>query len=105
MSSGQPPSPEDQNAKMAMKTIRREIKRILDSWDPLALRGLPGFHEEYNKYVGPLSVMVRKDSPPGEIAAHLHRLMTEEWGLPPNREKCYITAEKIRRVGGFLARE
>jgi hypothetical protein len=85
-----------------MKAIRKEIKRILDSWDPLSLRGLQGFHEEYNKYVGPLSVMVKKNSPPGEIAAHLHQLMTEEWKLPPDRKQCYIVAEKIQRAGGFL---
>ena len=95
----QPVNPEENNAKMAMKMIRREIKRILDGWDPLSLRGLRGFHEEYNPFVGPLAVMVRKGSPVGDIAAHLDRLVQQEWQLPPCREKCFLMAEKIKRVG------
>lgn len=100
MSSG-PPSAEDNNARMAMRMIQREVKRLLDQWDPLSLRGLPGFHEEYAPFVGPLAVMVRKGSPVGDIAAHLHRLVVEEWKLPPSREKCFLLAEKIKRVGEF----
>ena len=46
--------------------------------------------------------MVRKRSPVGDIAAHLDRLVQQEWQLPPCREKCYVIAEKIHRVGGFL---
>jgi len=97
-----PVNSEEQNAKMAMKTIRIEIKRILDSWDPLSLRGLPGFQNEYNPFVGPLSVMARKRMPAIEIAAHLDRLMQLEWKLPPNREKCLQIAEKIHRTAAFL---
>jgi hypothetical protein len=100
-----PPEPvnsDEQNAKMAMKTIRTEIKRILDSWDPLSLRGLPGFHSEYNDFVGPLSVMARKRMPATEIAAHLDRLVQLEWRLPPDRPKCLVIAEKIRRTAAFL---
>lgn len=95
-------SPEDANARQAMKTIRFEIKRILDQWDPLCLKGLKGFDQEYNPFVGPLSVMVRKRAPVGEIARHLDRLVQEEWKLPPCREKCFLVAEKIHRAGGFL---
>lgn len=95
-------SPEDANARQAMKSIRQEIKRILDGWDPLCLKGLKGFDQEYNAYVGPLSVMVRKRTPVGEIAQHLDRLVQDEWKLPPCREKCFLTAEKIYRIGHFL---
>lgn len=103
MSSGKPePSAEEQNAKMAMKAIRAEIKRVLDNWDPLSLRGLSGWRTEYDKYVGPLSVLVRKQAEPMEIARHLLRLMIEEWKLPEDRKKCLEIAEKIHRTGAVF---
>ncbi len=95
-------SAEEQNTRMAMRAIRGEIKRVLDSWDPLALRGLPGFSSEYNQYAGPLSVLVRKGAEPMEIARHLLRLQTEEWGLPEDRRKCLEIAEKIHRTGNIF---
>jgi hypothetical protein len=98
----EPINSDEQNAKMAMKTIRAEIKRILDGWDPLCLRGLPGFHSEYNAFVGPLSVMARKRAAPMEIARHLLNLMEFDWKLPPDREKCLQVAEKIHRTAAFL---
>jgi hypothetical protein len=98
----EPINSEEQNAKMAMKAIRADIKRILDSWDPMCLRGLPGFQTEYNNFVGPLSVMARKRLPATDIAAHLDRLMQLEWRLPPDRPKCHEIAEKIRRTAAFL---
>jgi hypothetical protein len=85
-----------------MKTIRMEIKRLLDRWDPLSLKGLPGFHSEYNDFVGPLSVLVRKRAAPSEIAQHLHRLLTETWKMPADQPGCYKLAEKIHRTGAFL---
>lgn len=85
-----------------MKAIRTEIKRILDAWDPLSLRGLRGFDQEYNAYVAPLSVLVRKRARPIDIAAHLDRLVQHEWKLPPCREKCLQVAEKMHRTGSFL---
>jgi hypothetical protein len=86
---------------MAMKQIRGEIHRILLSWDPLSLRGLPGFQSEYTPYAGPLSVLVRKGAEPMEIARHLLRVMTEEWKLPEDRAKCLEVAEKIKRAGSI----
>ena len=102
MSSAEQPNADEVNARLAMKAIRLEIKRIIDRWDPLSLRGLPGFQSEYNDVVGPIGVMVKKRAEPMEIARHLHRLMTEQWGLPENRAKCLEVAEKIHRTGSFL---
>ena len=97
-----PATPEDQNAKMAMKAIRQEIHRVLNGWDPLAMRGMRGFDMQYHAHVGPLSVMVRKRVPPMEIARHLLALMETEWKLPADREQCLKIAEKIWRTGSFL---
>lgn len=92
-------TPEEQNTRLAMKAIRGEIKRVLDGWDPQCLRGLPGFQQEYSPYAGPLSVLVRKGAEPMEIARHLLKLQTEEWGLPEDRAKCLQVAGKIHRTG------
>jgi hypothetical protein len=99
MSQGESLNAEERNARLAMKAIRGEIKRVLDSWDPLYLRGLPGFQQEYHPFVGPLSVLVRKGAEKMEIARHLRKLMMEEWKLPEDRAKCVEVAEKIYRVG------
>lgn len=104
MSTDKPNSEEagENNAKMAMKRIRVEIKRIVDKWDPLALRGLPGFANEYNEVFGPISVMVRKRAGEEEIARHLDRLLSDEWNLPPNSAQTREIAAKMHRTGGFL---
>lgn len=93
---------QENNARMAMKRIRVEIKRIVDRWDPLALRGLPGFANEYNEVVGPISVLVRKRASEEEIARHLDRLMAEQWNLPPNPAHSRDIAAKMHRTGAFL---
>ena len=102
---GQPPPPENNeetNARLAMKRIRQEIKRIVDKWDPLSLKGLPGFVNEYNDVVGPISVLVRKRAPVEEIARHLDRLVADQWQLPPSPSKTRELAEKMQRTGSFL---
>ncbi len=92
-------TPEEINARLAAKNMRKGIKGVLDRWDPLSLRGLPGFENEYNDHVGPLFVLVRKGAEPMEIARHLNRLMVEEWGLQEDRETCLQVAEKVHRCG------
>ncbi len=106
MSGGQPPDAGQNNDKMAAKAIRAEIKRILDSWDPLSLKGLRGFHTEYNDHVGPLYVLVRKGAEPMEIARAVLALAAQ-FGLPDkpdDREKYMRIAEKIHRTGHILPR-
>lgn len=97
-----PEETEETNARMAMKQIRVEIKRIVDRWDPLSLRGLPGFAMEYNEVVGPISVLVRKRAAVGDIQRHLDRLLSDEWNLPANPLKTKELAEKMHRTGAFL---
>lgn len=97
-----PEDNEETNARMAMKRIRVEIKRIVDRWDPLSLRGLPGFSMEYNEIVGPISVLVRKRASIDDIQRHLDRLMANEWNLPPNQTKTRQMAEKMHRTGAFI---
>ncbi|MCC5876342.1 MAG: hypothetical protein JJU11_09015 [Candidatus Sumerlaeia bacterium] len=99
------PSPEESeetNARMAMKRIRVEIKRIVDRWDPICLRGLPGFSMEYNEVVGPISVLVRKRASVEDIQRHLDRLMANEWNLPPDQATTRQIAEKMHRTGAFI---
>ncbi|MCC6546132.1 hypothetical protein IT570_03100 [Candidatus Sumerlaeota bacterium] len=101
----QPPQPanaEENNAKMAMKTIRQEINRILCNWDPLAMRGLKGFETAYSDHVGPIIVLLKKGAKPMEICVHLDRLVQQEWKLPESREQCLDVAEKIHRVGSLF---
>lgn len=97
-----PTSPEEQNAKMAMKQMRIDIKRLLDSWDPLCMKGMRGFEMQYSEQVGPIAVMVKKRATPMEIARHLQLLLVRDWGLPDDRAKCLALGEKMHRCGMFL---
>ncbi len=93
---------ESENARAAMRNIRNDVARVFLAWDPLALRGLPGWQKGYDEYIAPVAVMVRKRVPAEDIADHLLRTMTGEWRLPADRAKCREMSEKFRRVGAFL---
>lgn len=95
------PTPEEL-AKAAFRQIRNDVARLFAAWDPLALRGLSNFAKEYDPFVAPVAVLVRKRVPAAELAEHLANLYREEWRLPVDRKKIAEMAEKFRRTGGFL---
>ncbi len=100
-----PDEPAANNEKLALKTLRLDVTRILVGWDPLGMKGLRGGEREYEQYVGPIIVLIRREVKPIDIAAHLDRLCQQDWQLPPQREKCLQVAEKIHRAGGILRGE
>lgn len=85
--------------------MRMDINRILQRWDPLCIKGLPGADREYEQYIGPLLIMVKKQSDMMEIARHLDQLMTETWRLPRNKQQCVDVARKIYNVGSIFRGE
>jgi hypothetical protein len=98
-------SPEQQaaeNAKAAMRNIRNDVARLFYVWDPLALRGLRDWQKNYDEFIGPVAVQVKKRAPLLDIVLHLERLVTIEWDLPADRRKIREIAEKMHRAGSFL---
>jgi hypothetical protein len=95
------PTPEEL-AKAAFRQIRNDVARLFAAWDPLSLRGLPNFQKEYDPYVAPVAVLVRKRASTADLVEHLTNVCRDEWRLPPDRRKIAEMAEKFRRTGGFL---
>lgn len=95
------PPPEDP-AKLALRQIRSDVARIFVAWDPMSLRGLRGFEKEYDPWIGPAAIMVKKRLPAADIAAYLDRVVQTEMRLPPCRAKCLEVATKMHRAGAIL---
>ncbi len=96
---------EASNNRVATKRMGMDIHRVLARWDPLSLKGLRGAEREYDQYVGPLVIMVKKGAEPMEIARHLSHLLTGVWGLPTNNAKCVEIAQKIHNAGALMRGE
>jgi len=96
---------ERSNNRIATKRLGMDIQRLLVKWDPLCLKGLRGADREYDQYVGPLLIMVKKGAETMEIARYLSNLLTREWGLPPNNAKCVDVAQKIHNAGALMRGE
>ncbi len=96
---------EASNNRIATKKMGLDIHRVLVRWDPLCLKGLRGAEREYDQYVGPLVILVKKGAEPMEIARHLSDLLTREWGLPPNNARCVDVAQKVYNAGALMRGE
>lgn len=99
------PESQSSNDRLATKMMRLDINRILLGWDPLALRGLPGWEREYEPHVGPILILVKKGAGKMEIARHLDGLLRETWKLPPDNARCVEIAHKLHNVGALFRGE
>jgi hypothetical protein len=93
------------NNRLATKMMRVDIHRILVRWDPMGLKGLRGAEKEYDRFVGPLLVMVKKGEDKMVIARHLADLLRNEWRMPENNAKCVEIASKMHNVGALYRGE
>ena len=63
--------------------IERAIgEALLLHWDPLGVRGQPGEHGEYQRYVPDVFSLLACGASDVQIARHLHRIETVELGHP-----------------------
>ncbi|MDX2176555.1 MAG: hypothetical protein SF028_08790 [Candidatus Sumerlaeia bacterium] len=96
-----PPTPEE-TSRAALRQIRNDVSNILCAWDPLGMKGLRDWRKEYDPYVGPLAVMVKKRVPEFDLLTHLADLYVREWRFAPNQTVCREMAGKLWRAGAFL---
>jgi len=89
------------NDRMANKQIRADINRLLLSWDPLCVKGLRGADRQYEPQIPDLFVMIKKGAKYMEIARHLDKLLTQEWQLPRDKEKCVELGKKMYNIGAI----
>ncbi len=96
------PEESAKNARQAMKLISGEVLRILAEWDPLCMKGLSNYRNEYREFIGPIAVLVRKRREPEEIGRHLLGLQEKKWHVPVDRAETFKVAQKLYRAGSFL---
>jgi hypothetical protein len=61
----------------------RGVRRILlQEWDPIGVRGIPGADDEYDSYVGRVGRMLREQAGAEAIASFLAETRIETMGLP-----------------------
>ncbi len=102
MAAEEPQPTAEELAKAAFRQIRNDVARLMVQWDPLSLRGLANFQKEYDPFVAPIAVLVRKRASAQDIAEHLTGLYRDVWRLPEDRRKIAEMADKFRRTGQFL---
>ncbi|MBI5155241.1 hypothetical protein HZA57_08385 [Candidatus Poribacteria bacterium] len=93
------------NDKLATKMIRMDINRVLQRWDPLCLKGLPGADRAYEPFINDLLIMVKKGTEQMAIARHLSDLLTRTWKLPANNKQCVEVAGKLHNIGAMFRGE
>ena len=63
--------------------IERAIgEALLLQWDPLGVGAEPGEHPEYRRYVPDVYSLLARGASDVQIARHLHRLESDEFGHP-----------------------
>lgn len=79
--------------------IQQSIRRVLmDHWDPIGVKGMPGAEDEYDSYIGPIYRMLTSGASTEDLVERLFHIEVFTIGLTtkPNRR------EELREVAGKL---
>jgi hypothetical protein len=94
--------------KYRSRENRRLLREFLmKEWDPIGVRGIPEAHDEYDRYVGEIYVMlVDGDATVAEMERYLEEVELEYMGLtdvPSRKERRpYIAAALLQLRSTFL---
>ena len=73
---------------------------LLNEWDPIGVRGIPGAKGEYDGYVTSIYKMLIQKKTKQEIFDYLWWVETEHMGLTGNREATSAFAERLFGLAG-----
>lgn len=77
-------------------TIQDSIRKVLvDEWDPIGVRGVPGAVDEYDSYIGRIYQILRGSRSTIEIVDFLARIELEEVGVQTSGEVRSQVATKL----------
>jgi hypothetical protein len=83
----------------AIRMVRPEVRRVLlEVWDPIGVCEEPGAQDEYDEYADHVVGQLFSGATDDEIADYLHRVATENMGLPHRRERAYPAVAALRRI-------
>ena len=68
---------------------------VMNTWDPIGVRGVAEAHDEYDGYLGGIADAVRRDLGEAAIADLLTGFATENIGLRPNQDRDIAAARAI----------
>lgn len=78
----------------------RELRRLLlDEWDPIGVRGVPGAADEHDGYMSPIVSRLREEASAEDIARFLTEVEEERMGLGSSaaaRSRNEAVAERLR---------
>jgi hypothetical protein len=70
--------------KSEMRQRGRELRSLLNEWDPIGVSGLGDANDEYDCLLWPLMRMLEEDSSVEALAAYLTTELREHFGLDPS---------------------
>ena len=85
--------PEDFPLDVAIQDI------LLNDWDPLVVRGLPGQRGAYDEFIGTLMGMVLEGAPATEICGYLLAVEQNLTGRPGDRVRTLAVARALEALG------
>ena len=65
---------------------------LLQEWDPIGIRGVPQFADEYSSYAPDIAELVARNTAPEIIAGHLDLIATRRMGCRADPENTYRVA-------------
>ncbi|HEY4201490.1 MAG TPA: hypothetical protein VGM83_13125 [Devosiaceae bacterium] len=68
---------------------------LLDHWDPISIRNVPGARGKYDSYIGGLLRITIAGASAADIAARLFDIETGQMGLGGDRDRALYVAEKL----------
>ena len=68
--------------KQELRTRWRELRSLVNDWDPIGLISAGAPPDEYECVVGPLLRMLEESAPQKEIASYLSNEFADHFGVP-----------------------
>ncbi len=71
------------NDKANLRADKAKIRKVLmEIWDPIGINEYPEAQDEYDAYIGPVYVLLKRNALDSEIVHYLTEVETQRMGLP-----------------------
>jgi hypothetical protein len=80
----------------ALYALVGPVRRILmERWDPIGVKGIPGAHDEYDSYIPGVIGLLQQTTDPVRVAAHLSHIAHEQMGQSLDHARSEATALEL----------
>ena len=85
------------------RQMREKIKEaLLNEWDPIGVKGIPGAESEYDGYVPAISEMLSQQKTKDDLFKYLWWAETEHMGLTGDRQATSAFADRLLLLSGEI---